>query len=212
MHNIYIDVPHDTLGFLEQVANNAPEFDVYLGGGYLRDKYVDSSISPKDVDIFFIPKDGIAKEVPLATAQGCYVQYHKAASEISDMDDRGVDSLTGLSCSHLTTNLIQFIVYGKYLTQEELVEDMDMGINMIMLKAGDINAMASPKFKEDHASGVIKCYHIYDEERMYYRYERMEATFPEYSIEGKPPAPYSDPVELARHASRYSGSVCLEEE
>lgn len=195
MKELEVRVEWDVRQFLLKVVDACPDFDIYLGGGYLRDSYCSMKkgtyFEPKDVDIFFIPKDGVEKEVPVAAAESTFVKYHKAAADISDMEERGVSSLTGLSVHYLSTKEVQFIVYKQHMTQEQLVLDMDMNINGIMWKPVDFGgkALVSDAFISGHEEREIKCLHVYDETRMYYRYERMKELFPTYKVTGQPEEP-----------------------
>lgn len=195
MKELEVRVEWDVRQFLLKVVEACPDFDIYLGGGYLRDSYYslknNTLFEPKDIDIFFVPKDGIEKDVPVAAAESTFVKYHKAAADISDMEERGVSSLTGLSVHYLSTKEVQFIVYKQFMTQEQLVLDMDMNVNQIMWKPSEHGStvLASDYFVLGHAEKLIICHHKYDETRMYYRYERMKEIFPTYKVTGQPEEP-----------------------
>jgi len=210
MKEIEVRVAWDVRVFLLKVMEACPEFDIYLGGGYLRDSYYamknNTFFEPKDVDIFFVPKDGVEKSVPVGAAEETFVKYHKDASDISDMEERGVSSLTGLSVHYLSTKEVQFIVYKKHMTQKQLVVDMDMNINQIMWKPTEFGCavLVSGEFISGHEDQEIKCLHVYDETRTYHRYERMKELFPKYKVTGQP----SEPVNKSRiGGTSYRGSV-----
>lgn len=185
MKFLHIEIKKDVLDLLEQVQHSAPEFDVYLGGGYLRDNYV-GGLEPKDVDIFLIPKSGTPTDVPLITCMNMKVVFHKATDATGDMASRGVAELFGLYHHTLSTTQVQFIVYNKFLHHSELMDDMDMGINQVMYSVSYDKTMASDAFILGHEFKHIKCLHNYDQRRMLSRYKRMEAKFPDYEVIGRP--------------------------
>lgn len=182
MREIKCDITEDVLEFIKNVSANTTGYKVYLGGGYLRDKYC--GLEPKDVDLFFVPIDNVDKYVP--TIPRTFINYRRTSEEIKHMGDRGVDFVQGMFIPHLSTKDVQFIVYKKSMSGEELAEDMDMNINQIMYDIAEDSFICSKDFLEGHEQKTILCLHKFDKERMYKRYVRMETKFPEYSSTGKP--------------------------
>lgn len=218
MNLFNMDIPKDINNRLLEVQKACPEFDVYLGGGFLRDTYFNKGtafyegVGIKDVDVFLVPKvRGCPKEVPAAACSGFYVNYHKDASLISDMEDRNVHCLTGLYSGYMSTTEWQFITYSCPMTQEELCSDMDIGLNQIMHLVGDDRqVMASDNFIRDHTEREITLYHTYDEVRMYERMQRMQKKFKGYTMTNCPEAP--EKVSMSRSGgSGSSNSVALYE-
>ena len=187
MKELYIAIPEETKEFIRDIQNNLKGiFEVYLGGGTLRDLYCNKEI--KDTDIFFIPCDGVAKNISYIPAK-CYINYNKSTADLtdtSDMKERGVRQVVGLFNSKLTPCDIQFIVYDKKLTALDLAEDLDMGINQIVWSATEDKITYSPNFIDGHSDRVIECLHNYDEVRQYHRYQRMLNKFPDYTTVGMP--------------------------
>lgn len=181
-----IELPDDLLLFLDDVASMAKDFNVYLGGGYLRDLFC--GLTPKDVDIFFVPKDHNYLRF-VYVPQHCYVNYRRDSGSMSeDLQARGVFEVTGLMVKDLSTKDVQYIVYrdDDLGVIEDVAEDMDMNICQIMydVKSGD--CFATDAFIEGHRNQTIECLSDYDEVRMWHRYERMAAKFPDYTLVGQP--------------------------
>lgn len=184
-----ICLPEDVEEFIKDIAKQVSvNFDVYLGGGYIRDTYC--GLTPKDVDIFFVPKK--EQEVPLQVGYiptRCYINYNKNVSSMThteDMDARGVSQVIGLFNSKLSTTEVQFIVYKKPLTQEELAKDFDMNLNQCTWCPVKDKFYLSPEFISAHKDKELRCLHKYNTLRTYERYERMERRFPSYEVIGKP--------------------------
>jgi hypothetical protein len=186
---ININIPEDIKEFVKDISLRvSEEFDVYIGGGFLRDNC--KALHPKDLDLFFIPKV-IAKtpaQVGYIPAK-CYVNYNKNVANMShteDMDARGVSQVVGLFSPKLSTSEVQFIVYKKPMTMEDLAKDFDMNINQIVWCPTLGKVYASPSFTTGHDRRFILCMHEYNKVRMYDRYNRMELKFPDYEVIGKP--------------------------
>jgi hypothetical protein len=176
-----IQIRTDVLEFIEDVAKKTIGYDVYLGGGYLRDLYC--GLEPKDIDLFFIP-NGNDRELPILSKT--YINYSRSADEIPDMQERGVDKVVGLFAPKLSTCDVQFIVYKKFLTADELAADMDMNINQCMYHIESKQFFLSKEFVYGHSEMVIQCLHTFDQTRMFKRYERMKGKFPSYGVIGQP--------------------------
>lgn len=188
-----------TLQFLEDLLSNTTGYDIYLGGGYLRDSYwnniqgysldygfkfgVDNNLQPKqpkDLDIFLIPNNEPVKQLPLM--QNCYVNYNILAADIENCRDN-VERVIGLFARMLTpTKDIQLIVYDKYLTIEELAVDMDCNINQIMYSVKNDNLFMSTDFIKSHEEKTIKMMHDFEQERMFNRLRRMQKKYPDYTL------------------------------
>jgi hypothetical protein len=195
MNNINLTIPQDVLDFLDVVVAKTKGYHVYLGGGFLRDLYFNQVVNaatgrisdmkkvPKDLDIFFVPTiNDVPRELP--TIVKSYINYDTLAEDIPDMEERGVAKVRGLFMSNLSTKDVQFIAYDKYFTTElELAADMDMNINQIMYNPHSKEFITTDEFVVGHNNKVIECLHQFDETRMYKRYQRMMAKFPDYTIE-----------------------------
>lgn len=180
-------IPESVKDLLKEVQDNMQEFDVYLGGGYCRDLYCGKQ--PKDVDIFLIPREGYIWEgrdyIPTETM----VTYRKDTSDVevaSDMEARGVQGLVGLWCKRLRTTDVQYIIYKKSLTQEELSEDFDINLCQITYCVQSDSIHCTDAFLSGHKDKKIECLHSYDKKRTIARYKRMEKKFPDYEVVGKP--------------------------
>ena len=194
MREVNIEIQEDIKDFIRSVSEASPQHDVYLVGGYLRDNYYSElqvrsrwgrSISPKDVDIVMVPKtEGVT--VPVDTVKGCYVQYITPVTTDTDLYTRGLDKLIGIRRRELSTPDLQLIVYKKYLTEEEVIKDMDMNIVQVVWNPLTDVCTGSEAFIKGHSDKVIECLHEYDTERTYFRYERMEKKLKDYSTVGKP--------------------------
>ena len=180
-------------GIQEEVKD---KFTVYLGGGLVRDGYCGKT--PKDTDIIFIPHLGNEGIEVSYIPEKFYCNYNKRVSEMSntsDMQARGVTQVVGLFNSKLSTPEVQFIVYSKHLTMEELAADFDMGLCQVVWSPLEDVFYATDRFIQDHKRKIIECLHDYDKVRTYDRYCRMEAKYTDYKVVGKPSSsvlPFSD--------------------
>lgn len=176
---------------LNEVKFHSKGYDVYLGGGYLRDVYTKKDY--KDVDVFLVPKEGC--EEKYIHVPNNYDVLYDINCEWLDMKKRGVCNLKGLfpNKKSITGNLkkanteVQFIVYDKVLTQEELCADMDITLNQIQWKVSVKRASnlymckCTESFYKAHEDKEITFAHMYDRYRMYRRLERMQEKFPDYT-------------------------------
>lgn len=220
-----LELPDDVLSFLDTVASNTKGYNVYLGGGYLRDKYYneltlrshkevygDNSdfnhcvgiLEPKDLDLFFVCDGTSDKQLP--TIEKSYINYDKSSEDIPDMQERGVERVRGLFVPALSTSDVQFIVYHKEMSIGELVEDMDCNINQVMYDPVNKTTNVSDNFIDGHDNEYIEMLHYFDYIRMAKRVHRMSLKFPDYSIYGK-----WDFTELVDRVADHSGSFCGEE-
>lgn len=196
-----IIIPQDIKDLLLKLQDKMPEFSVYLGGGYIRDLYVDKTA--KDIDIVLIPRlkmSWFKGTVPLPwdgrdyIPEDCLLQYRKDTSDVdtaSDMEQRGVQGLVGMLNYKTTPNAVQYIIYKEHLTLEELAEDFDMGICQVAYCPNEGRVYMTPAFIKGHEEKVIECLQTYCVERTYARYVRMEKKFPNYKVIGKPDKPLS---------------------
>lgn len=191
-----IQLPQDVSKLVKDIANLNPDYDVYLGGGYLRDIYCEKP--PKDIDIFFVPKIKVSELTKIFSElkinplerypESCKFIYRKSACAggfSSDMILRGVSRLVGLKSNFISPNQVQIIVYDKILTQEELSNDFDMNICQITWNPLTDVYHYTDGFRSGHEDEIIECLHSYDSIRMWHRYERMESKFPFYEVIGK---------------------------
>ena len=164
MQKIKINIQDEVKDLLKEITKNVKGYDVYLGGGYLRDSYC--NLTYKDIDIFLTP-NGEDKDLLLYTPKGFRISYSKNTDTTGDMRRRGVGGLIGMYKSKAELNSteiqyfsteLQYIIYDKPMTQEELVLDMDMNINQVMLKSSDEECIASDEFIEGHKYEYIKLY------------------------------------------------------
>ena len=198
MNKVDIVLEYDVKSLIKYVSEACPMHHVYLVGGYLRDKYVypqarktrflswmGKDNQPKDVDIVLIPRSTSERAVPVEAVKGGLVMYIKDCND-NDMAVRGVDKLVGVRMYELSTRDVQLIVYDKFLSEEEVMLDMDMNIVQAIYNPLTDEVHVSDAFLKGHNEKVIECLHKYDEERMLVRYERMEAKLSGYTTKGKP--------------------------
>lgn len=186
---VEIEIQNKVAELLNEIKDNVKGYDVYLGGGYLRDQYCELNF--KDLDIFLVP-NGDKRDLIPYTPKGFSISYTKVCNDNEDMRERGVEALIGLyERTTLASPLqVQYIIYENPMHIMELAEDMDMTINQIMW---------SPVLKENIDSNMFECYctdefvdahkyewiefaHEYDEVRMYCRQKRMKEKFPSYML------------------------------
>lgn len=181
-------LPNDVKVFLEEVVSKTKGYDVYLGG-YLRDTYYNLSksgaseltapMTPKGLDIFFIPKGESYTQLPVLAKM--YINYDIMSKDIPNVREN-VAQVRGVFMKALSTPDIQFIVYDKHITMQELSEDMDTNINQVMYDVKNESTCMTQDFVEGHANMEIKLIHQFDIERMFSRVRRMSAKFPSYAI------------------------------
>ncbi|AUR86230.1 hypothetical protein NVP1084O_023 [Vibrio phage 1.084.O._10N.261.49.F5] len=212
-----VTISPSVLEFLQEVQAKSKGYNIYLGGGYIRDLHVlvhgsvyGEDLEPKDVDIFVIPQENVSEKFLHLPAKG-YVNFIKEAWEIPDMQKRGVSKVTGTWYKHLETSNVQFIEYEVFLDIENLASDMDMYINQCMYSIKDDEFFFTEGFLTSHKDEVISCAHTYDTVRMYKRYVRMEDKFWWYEVEGKPELGYEETIRLADSVN-HEGSFCDSDE
>lgn len=181
-------IKKDVLDFIELVANKSRGYDIYLGGGYLRDTYYQTvknkdiiTTKPKDIDLFFIPKQN-ENVFELPTIPHTYINYNIDARDIPNVREN-VKHVRGLFKSDLSTKDIQFIIYDKPMTMEFLAEDMDCNINQIMYSIKDQVGYATNNFYNGFEDDLILMLHTFDTERMFGRVQRMMKKFPTFTVE-----------------------------
>tara|TARA_Y100000588_G_scaffold31471_1_gene30798 strand:- start:16024 stop:16734 length:711 start_codon:yes stop_codon:yes gene_type:complete len=191
-------IPQDVLNFLDDVVNKTKGYDVYLGGGYLRDLYYNNindlnpewyypnshvqPNTPKDLDIFFIPKDsGYPNERELPVISKTYINYDIPAIDIPDVREN-VKHVRGLFMKTLSTRDIQFIVYDKSMSMKTLAEDMDTSINQAMYHPETQLGYMTDAFTNSHEDKTIELLHEFETSRMISRLKRMEKKFPNYTL------------------------------
>lgn len=187
-------LPTDVKDFLDQLVEKTKGYDVYLGGGSLRDTYYNHKHfnpegvlnplmvvlkEPKDLDIFFIPNGEIQKELPVLPKM--YINYDILASGIPNVR-KNVGQVRGVFMSSLSTPDVQFIVYDKHLSMQELAKDMDTNINQVMYNPVTQETFMTLAFVLGHEDKEIMLMHKFDTERMYNRVRRMSDKFPDYAI------------------------------
>ena len=194
-------IPQDVLNFLDDVVTKTKGYHVYLGGGYLRDLYYnkindfgdfryfqlgrgvdDQPKVPKDLDLFFIPKnEGYPVERELPVLPKTYINYDIDAQDISNVREN-VKHVRGLFMKTLSTRDIQFIVYDKSMSMKSLAEDMDTSINQAMYHPETQLSYMTDAFTNSHEDKTIEMLHEFETSRMISRLKRMEKKFPNYTL------------------------------
>lgn len=182
----------DVKDFIEEVARKTKGYDVYLGGGFIRDLYYNyinyekgwssfltSYLEPKDIDLFFIPNDEEQKELPVLPKT--YINYDIPAEDIPNVREN-VKHVRGLFVKYLSTRDVQFIIYDKPMTMKELAEDMDISINQCMYHIKGSLSYMTDGFTIAHEDKIIEMMHDFEPERMYNRLVRMSNKFPDYKL------------------------------
>ena len=212
-------LPEDIKNFLQEVVKGTQGYDVYLGGGYLRDiwwnlNYTVSTDSctvgilkePKDLDIFFIPKTG-TEILELPTIPKTYINYDILAVDIPNVREN-VHRVRGLFNSKLSTRDIQFIVYDKPMSMKVLAEDMDIDINQAMYEPVSGLSYCTDSFYLAHENKVFTILHEFETKRMYGRLKRMEGKFPDYQMVHTIPKDVWELLELEYYQTKESkGSI-----
>ena len=202
MYKVGEHIPTDIKEFLEEVVTRTEGYDVYLGGGYLRDVYwnllninglhfahgkwwgqgleYEVAKNPKDLDIFFIPQVN-ATTFELPVIPKTYINYDIAAADIANVREN-VKRVRGLFNSNLSTRDIQFIVYDKPMTMKMLAADMDTSINQVMYCPRTQLSYCTNAFYNSHEDKTIELLHEFELTRMYSRLKRMEKKFPDYTL------------------------------
>jgi len=98
---------------------------------------------------------------------------------MSDMSRRGV---CGLFMGLYDGSEVQFILYDKYLTQEQVTLDMDINLCQITMNS-DEEIVESDNFIEGFATDTITLHHEYSEKRKQQRIDRMLAKSPTFSAQ-----------------------------
>lgn len=194
MSEVEIKIEDWVRELLLEIKANMKGYDVYLGGGYLRDLYCD--LNYKDLDIFLVP-NGEKKGVRPYKPKGYFELYTKECDN-DDMSERGVAGLIGFkhkikiegdTVDHTPSKQditeIQYIIYEEGVIEgiEELCEDMDMTINQVMWvpDTKSNTCYCTLEFLSDHKLKLINFSHEYNEVRMYCRQKRMQEKFPLYT-------------------------------
>jgi len=182
-----LNIAPDVLELCKRIANATVGYDVYLAGGYLRDLDYGTN-TPKDVDLFFVPnsEEGL-KHLPVWDHfLGLGYPVYDYCSPTQDMRERGVDRVVCFVNKELSTQEVNYIVYDHFLTMEEVALDFDMGINQIVYDIQKDILFRSDNYIAHHENKVIECLHKFSKERMWQRYQRMKAKFPDYDVIGEP--------------------------
>lgn len=160
----------------------AHDVKCYVAGGFLRDTM--NNIKPKDVDIMVAPQNDIFDAFDLSLGL-MRTEFHvvkellEECQYMPDMQTRGVE---GLITGEYNGVDVQFILYNKNLTQQQVTGDMDINLCQItMNSAGDI--YETDNFVRGFADSVISLHHTYSEKRVKQRFDRMLAKYPTFSIE-----------------------------
>lgn len=93
MKTVEINIQKYVEDLLNEVSENVKGYDVYLGGGMLRDRYC--GLPYKDIDIFLVP-NGEDKQIVPYQPKGYGISYTKSCEGNDDMAKRGVGALMGL--------------------------------------------------------------------------------------------------------------------
>lgn len=190
MFNIEEHMRKDVLDFIREVNQKTKGYDVYLGGGFIRDLYWNYLNSfkpftltvkkePKDIDLFFIPNNKEHEYLPVLAQT--YINYDIPAEDIPNVREN-VKHVRGLFAKFISTRDIQFIVYDKPMSMRELAEDMDCNINQCMYHVESGLSYYTDAFTNGHEDKVIEMCHEFETERMYSRLVRMQKKFPDYVL------------------------------
>ena len=158
--------------FLSNLEEANTQYNLYLGGGCLRDLCFKGSFEDtKDFDTFAVPKKGyFFVNSALKLVNYC---EHKTIDTVylQDMSERNVSALIQGYADDIL-NPVDIIVYDKHLTPEELAEDFDFNVNQCVLGSDGVWSYTEA-FKE--AIGKLKLVQTkeYCPERMKERYQRM---------------------------------------
>jgi hypothetical protein len=216
--NVSIKIPEDIVKLLNEVKSNVRGYDVYLGGGLLRDQHCDLEF--KDVDIFLVPNEDKRDLIPY-TPRGFAISYTKNCEAHEDMRERGVEALIGLyerkqdEYGEERSLQVQYIIYEKYISIEDLASDMDMTLNQVMWEPVpqeedqlEFECHCTDDFLDAHKRGWIEFTHEYDEVRMYCRQKRMIEKFPSYTVLDEVELDQEQKQTLAENGEReYDGSA-----
>lgn len=181
-------IPTEVKGLLEEMETKSKGYEIYLGGGFLRDLYVsvtqENWFCPKDIDLFFVSNGESEQSLPVLPRT--YIHYSLDENELpEDTVERGISSVTGLFVPKLTiTKDVQIIVYNTEhkLSINELAEDMDCNCNQIMYNHEADLIYASEEFFKSHTDKEIKLLKEFDGERMKERLLRMQKRLPDYEV------------------------------
>ncbi len=199
-----VELDKNILDLAKYIAMNSTGYKVYIGGGMPRDVML--GVTPKDIDLFFVPEEGMDEYMLCDKHPMLHFSYRMETNDTQSLYQRGVEQLIGFKTPLMSVKELQFIVYGASLTAQELAEDMDIGICQIMLDVLTGQWYVSDNFKKDVVNKEIRCYHKYDKWRMIERFERMEKKYPAFKSVGKPKMCVSDfidePIEALSHTFR----------
>lgn len=189
----------------ENLIKYSSGYDIYLGGGALRDfvKTGSQHVNPKDLDFMFVPNSHWSKR-NLPIIPRSYVLFNRDTLDVPDIRKRGVDQIVGLNVYNQYSE-VQFIVYNKFLTQVEVAKDMDCNVNQIMYNIKTGQLYFTDAFVEGHTDKVIKMMHDFDTERMCERLERMKKRTG-YSIEAVGDMAYALSVYNSKPKKKRSGT------
>lgn len=182
-----MNISPDVLLICRQIVAVTVGYTVYLGGGYLRDLEYGNN-TPKDVDLFFVPKDKeYLKYIPVLNENlGLGYPVYDYCNPTEDMKNRGIDRVVGFVNNELSTQEFNYIIYDHFLSMEEVALDFDMGINQIVYDIEKDTVFRSDNYTKHHYDKTIECLHEFSKERMWQRYQRMKDKFPDYAVVGEP--------------------------
>lgn len=174
-----LDQVREVLEHVEDETNG--QFKLYLAGGYLRD--VLNGVTPKDIDVMVVPvEDSDAYDFEWCLTDTEFHTEKQLLEEcqyMSDMSSRGVSALF---MGSYNGDDLQFIVYDKIMTQEQVTLDMDINLCQITMdSSGFIHE--SDNFIEGFAENKITLHHEYSEKRAQQRVERMLSKYPHFYVD-----------------------------
>ncbi|BAV80817.1 hypothetical protein [Vibrio phage RYC] len=178
---------HKLTNLLEELEKSSRGYDIYLGGGYLRDEFcnenrfsLDEKLrKPKDIDIFLVPRPEEFLAFPVVRLS--LISFDTNTTKLAKVRPN-IQRIVGIDDHAVVPRSVQLIEYKEYMTMEEVAEDMDCNINQVMYSHKEQRAYATPEFYKGHTFKQIEMMAEFEESRMIERILRMKRKFPEYEM------------------------------
>lgn len=168
------------LKLMRHIESQDSSWRLYIGGGYLRD--TEHGVTPKDVDVMVVPDDSLTFSddfYDLVNTQDELKVEKCFVDECQYMSDMTKRSVSGLIMCEFNGEPLQFIIYGKKLSQEELTLDMDINICQITCDSSGL-LFTSENYIDGFKNKEIKVLHDYSEKRKHARVQRMLEKYPDF--------------------------------